>query len=134
MSGCTDLRNLLSNMKPQLSDEEFVFCAVPGELFGRLQAEPIGWFREAEGISVIIERGAAQEAGLSCDFVCRLIVLSVHSGLDAVGFSAAVTGRLAAAGISANLVAGYHHDYVFVPAADADTAMAELLDLMHESR
>jgi hypothetical protein len=134
VSGCTDLPALLSNMKPELRDEEYVFCTVPRERLDGLQVEPIGWFREAEGVSLIVESAAAEAAGLSCDFVCRLIVLSVHSGLDAVGFSAAVTARLAAAGIGANVVAGYYHDYLFVPAADAGAAMAALLGLMSEAR
>ena len=133
MGGQTDLRTLLSDMRPELRDGEFVFCTVSPERFSRLRVEPIGWFREAEGVSLIVERSAAEREGLRCDFVCRLIVLSVHSSLHAVGFSAAVTARLAAAGISANMVAGYYHDYLFVPAPDAGAAMTELLELMNES-
>ena len=133
MGGHTDLRTLLSNMRPDLRDGEFVFCTGSPERFNRLRVEPIGWFREPEGVSLIVERSVAEREGLSCDFVCRLIVLSVHSSLYAVGFSAAVTAKLAAAGISANLVAGYYHDYLFVPAADAGAAMAELLELMNDA-
>jgi hypothetical protein len=47
----------------------------------------------------------------------------VHSALDAVGFLALVTGRLAAAGIACNAIAGYHHDHLLVPVARADEAM-----------
>jgi len=132
VGGETHLRTLLANMKPELRDGEFVFCTVAHERFRRLRVEPLGWFREAEGISLIVERSIAAQEGLCCDFVCRLIVLSVHSSLHAVGFSAAVTGKLAAAGISANVVAGYHHDYLFVPAEDAAAAMAELTELVDE--
>jgi len=34
--------------------------------------------------------------------------------LSAVGLTAVFAGALAAAGISANVVAGFHHDHVFV--------------------
>jgi hypothetical protein len=39
----------------------------------------------------------------------------VHSSLEAVGLTAALSTRLADAGISANVVAGLRHDYFFVP-------------------
>ena len=55
-------------------------------------------------------------SGLGGVFPCRLITLEVHSALDAVGFLAAVTARLAAEGIGVNPVAGFHHDHLFVPA------------------
>ena len=43
------------------------------------------------------------------------IALQVHSSLAAVGLTARVAESLAARGISANMVAAYHHDHVFVP-------------------
>jgi hypothetical protein len=48
----------------------------------------------------------------------------VDSSLEAVGLTAAVAGALAAAGISANVVAAFHHDHVFVPADRGVEAMA----------
>ena len=47
---------------------------------------------------------------------------------------AAVAGALAEAGISANVVAAYHHDHIFVPAADAERALATLRALSARSR
>ncbi len=46
--------------------------------------------------------------------------------LSAVGLTAVFAGALAAAGISANVVAGFHHDHVFVPLALADEALGVL--------
>jgi len=45
-----------------------------------------------------------------------MITLMVHSALDSVGLTAAVTRQLADEGISCNVVAGYFHDHLFVPA------------------
>lgn len=59
----------------------------------------------------------------------RLITLSVHSALEAVGLTAAVSGALTQAGISANVVAAYYHDHIFVPAADAKRAVEVLQTL-----
>jgi hypothetical protein len=40
--------------------------------------------------------------------------LTVHSSLEAVGLTAAVARKLALHGISANVVAAYYHDHIFV--------------------
>jgi len=43
-----------------------------------------------------------------------------------VGLTAAIARVLAGKGISANVVAGFYHDHVFVPWARRDDAMAVL--------
>jgi hypothetical protein len=55
-----------------------------------------------------------------------MITLNVHSSLEAIGLTAAVAGRLALHGISANVVAAYYHDHIFVPTADAERAVVVL--------
>ena len=130
----TELSKLLAGMRPQLQPGEFVFCYVSPERFADLRVEPVGWFREPEGITVILRRQAAESVGLACEFPSRMITLGVHSSLHAVGFLAAVLARLAAAGISVNAVSGYHHDHLFVPAACADAALSALHALSAEAR
>jgi hypothetical protein len=49
--------------------------------------------------------------------------LTVHSSLDAVGLTAAVAGKLAEHGISANVVAASYHDHIFVPRDKAEQAL-----------
>ena len=56
----------------------------------------------------------------------RCITLDVHSSLEAVGLTAACAQALAAGGISANVVAGYSHDHILVPAPRAQDALAAL--------
>jgi hypothetical protein len=63
----------------------------------------------------------------------RMITLTVHSSLAAVGLTAAFSARLAREGIGANVVAAFHHDHIFVPAADAERALAALKALHRES-
>ena len=60
-----------------------------------------------------------------------MITLTVHSSLEAVGFLAAITARLAAAGISVNAVSGFYHDHLFVPEHKADEALHHLQN-MHD--
>jgi uncharacterized protein len=74
--------------------------------------------------------GHALRAGLDSAFRYRLITLNVHSSLEAVGLLAAVTTRLAAAGISVNAVSAVYHDHLFVAPGRAEEACGILRDLM----
>ena len=58
-----------------------------------------------------------------------LRTLRVHSALEAVGLTAAVAQALVRNGISCNVVAGFHHDHLFVPHADASRAR-DALDML----
>ncbi|TGE02540.1 ACT domain-containing protein [Methylobacterium nonmethylotrophicum] len=128
MSGETDLRRLLSGMRPELRPGTYVFVLVAD---GRVPAglAPVLTFREAEGLTLILTEDEAARAGLPGAFPCRWITLAVHSSLAAVGFLAAVTQRLAEAGIAVNAVSAVHHDHLFVPVARAEEAMRLLRDL-----
>ena len=75
-----------------------------------------------------MEKHRADKADLSYNSVFRGITLSIHSSLDAVGFTAAVANKLAANGISANVVAAHYHDHVFVPANKAELALQLLTE------
>lgn len=86
-------------------------------------------FREAEGVSLILERSAAEAAGFPVEAPMALITLNVYSALDGVGLTAAVSGALAGAGIACNMVAALHHDHVFVPVERAKEAVGILLAL-----
>ncbi|MCH9673679.1 MAG: ACT domain-containing protein, partial [Gammaproteobacteria bacterium] len=61
--------------------------------------------------------------------IFKRITLTVHSSLDAVGLTAAVSTKLAEHDISANIVAGYYHDHIFVQTQRATHAMAALREL-----
>ena len=52
------------------------------------------------------------------------ITLKIHSSLEAVGLTAAVLQALASEAISANVVAGFYHDQIFVSQTSAERAMA----------
>ena len=54
------------------------------------------------------------------------ISLGVHSSLEAVGLTAALSTRLADAGISANVIAALRRDHFFVPWDRRDEALAVL--------
>lgn len=130
MSGISNLQDLLSSMNPALLRGEFVFMTLPDATYGEAShLAPIASFVEREGLTLIIPRDRADAETVEYDGSFRMITLQVHSSLDAIGLTAAVSKRLTEKGISANIVAAYFHDHVFVPSHRADEALLELQQL-----
>jgi hypothetical protein len=125
MDGETDLTKLLREMNPELHAGEFVFCSIEAHNLPE-NIEPLGLFREQEGLTVILPKAQADELGWRYSFVGAWITLNVHSALDAVGLTAAVSQALTRAGVSCNVVAAYYHDHIFVPIKDAERALEVL--------
>jgi hypothetical protein len=120
-------------MTPILIENEYVFATI--ETFNAEQfvlLNPISTFQEKEGLTLVLQKEKADKHGIDYSGVFRCITLSVHSSLDAVGLTAAVATKLTQFGISANVIAAYYHDHVFVASKDADKALAALNDLVRE--
>ena len=121
----SDLQALLADMRPELNAGEYVFTttghgSVPSDV------RPVVSVAEEEGITLVLRKEEADRLGLSYDYVAGWITLRVHSPLHAVGLTAAVAAELAQAGLSCNVVAGFHHDHLFVPRDSASRAVALL--------
>ncbi|MFB2934932.1 ACT domain-containing protein, partial [Aerosakkonemataceae cyanobacterium BLCC-F154] len=99
MSGETELSNLIKGMKPQLQAGEYVFCTLPDNQIPK-DVQPICIFREVEGTTLIITKQEADRLFIPYSFVAAWITLTVHSSLEAVGLTAAISGELTKAGIS----------------------------------
>ncbi len=128
MSGIVNLNDLLQSMAPQLKPGEFVFCKVEAFDASHLALNPLGMFKEQEATTLILDRHQAEQAKLDFEGVFKQVTLTVHSSLEAVGLTAAIATKLASYQISANVVAGYYHDHIFVPVSDAERA----LEALHE--
>jgi uncharacterized protein len=123
MSGETNLSKLLQSMQPVLCPEEYVFCSILSDDSSYSYLDLVGLFKEDEGLTLILEREKADAAALPYTSIFSMITLSVHSSLEAVGFLAAITSKLAEHNISVNPVSAYYHDHLFVPIAHADETM-----------
>lgn len=135
MSGIKDLDILLSAIEPVLDQRDFVFCTFPDFDWGKInQLNPIGFFCEKEGATLIITQKDADDKKIAYQSVYRLISLNVHSSLDAVGLTAAFSAKLAEKNISANVVAAYYHDHIFVPAEKAEQALNAILELQDQKQ
>lgn len=133
MNGEANLLTLLQNMRPELQDGEFVFCSLEPAVASELCLSPIGQFLEDEGLTLILAKDEAEANQLDFAFPCRKITLKVHSSLEAIGFLAVVTEKLAQQGISVNAISAYFHDHLFVSSEKAEDAMRELNDVVKQS-
>lgn len=126
MSGIIEIETLLKSMSPEFRGSEYVFCTVDGELADYIHLNPLATYIEAEGLTLILTEEAANKAGLVYEGKYRQITLTVHSSLEAVGLTAAVSAKLTEYNISANVVAAYYHDHIFVQSDKAEKALIAL--------
>ncbi len=126
MSPITDLQNLIRSMEPHLQSGTYVYVLCDG-IPPLNDPRIVAAMREAEGLSLIVEKSFALENALEPHFECAWITLKVHSDLAAVGLTAAFATALGASAVSCNVVAGLHHDHLFVPVQEAARAM----DVLH---
>jgi hypothetical protein len=125
--GERDLQRLLHGMEPVLHAAAYGFALWPG---GALPFAPFATVAEAEGLTVVAPLEVLAEAGLASEPWGR-ISLTIHSDLTAVGLTAAFAAALAREGISCNVIAGLHHDHLFVPWDRRDDALRALEALAH---
>jgi hypothetical protein len=107
---------MLAGMAPALGAQAWAFVIVDGPA----PPDAFAVIREDEGTTAIIPDASGAFAR---------ITLMVHSALEGVGLTAAVASALAARGIACNVVAGYHHDHLFVPRERAEEAVRALAAL-----
>lgn len=103
MGGERDLSRLLEALNPKLYPGRYSFSAADQPT---LREGQFALVREQEGLTLIQPDPSGEWARIS---------LGIHSSLEAVGLTAALSSRLADSGISANIVAGLFHDHLFVP-------------------
>ena len=117
-----DLADLLKAMTVTPLDGEWTFVT-SAERF--TEGTDIMSFREREGWTHILPTDASTPE----DQRFVWLEISVHSDLNAVGFLAALSNRLAEAGVPCNAVAGYYHDHIFVPTGLKSKALDALNSL-----
>jgi len=122
MSGETDLRTLISTMRPALGVGAYEFVTTIAPDIDELMSAMVV-VREDEGVTLVRAVEDSEADAMAC------ITLTVHSSLQAVGLTAAVATALGERGIACNVVAGFHHDHLFVPFARRTDALEALLAL-----
>lgn len=131
MAGETDLATMLATLDVERRPGTFAFVSGDHPSFA---AAPAAMIVEDEGATWVVPFEVAASAGVDADFEAAWLTLTVHSALEAVGLTAAFSRALGDAGIPCNVLAGFHHDHLLVPADRADDAIAALRSLAASSR
>lgn len=130
MAGELNLNKLLASMSPELLPQTYVFYTLEKLNWAEIsRLQPKSFFQEKEGLSLILTQQIADENNIDYDGVYQCITLNVHSSLEAVGLTAAVSAALTSKNISANVVAAFFHDHIFVNENDAQRAWQTLTEL-----
>lgn len=151
MAGETDLKTLLKSAKPILNEGTYFFCNIhltpkegekwPDKTYGAIHGllpVSVATMRESEGLTVVVPKEKVDEyladtslppLEYDSSYECAWITLTIHSSLEAVGLTAAFSAQLAQNNISCNVIAGFHHDHIFVGKQDAQKAMDVLSNL-----
>lgn len=116
--------------KVRLNKGEYVFCSID-DINKISKPNIIAYIKERHGFSVIISKNEAIRKKLSFYFISAWITLQIDSTLDSVGLTSTFSKALSDEKISCNVIAGYHHDHVFVPFAEKDKAMKVLSDIFN---
>ena len=121
----------MGDLQPDLLSDDYVFITFPQKKYGDLEyLNPIGFFHENEGITLVISEKMAKFHNLSFEGIFKCISLKFTSKLSSVGLTKKIATLLADKNISANIYAGYYHDHIFVPLERAD----EAFKLLSESK
>lgn len=120
----SDLPALLASMEPVPYPARYGYACVDKARALPDGVVPFATVAEDEGLTVVAPETELAAAGVAFQGGWARISLTVQSDLAAVGLTAVIATALTKAGISANVIAGYHHDHIFVQAALADEALA----------
>jgi uncharacterized protein len=132
MAGEANLQVLLRSMKPVLDEMPYGFVSTKDALTIQ-QDQLFAMIREDEGVTVVAKAGVLAKAGYQVPSEWARITLQIHSSLEAIGLTASFAAALGKAGISANVVAGFYHDHIFVQWDKRQAAMDALIDLSRSS-
>ncbi len=134
MSGETNLSKLLAGLEPALDPVPYVFAVLERGITLPAGITPLATFAEDEGLTIVAPADEWRATGHTASAGYARLTMMVHSSLEAVGMTAAMATALTEAGISANVIAAYYHDHIFVPWYRRHDALAAIRALAARHR
>jgi hypothetical protein len=128
MPGITDLQQTLSSIKVVCDDVQYGFASIP-DSFGIDSEKVLATFHENGRLAVIAPKSYLDPKGIDSEGPYAKLTIDVHTSLELVGLTAVMAAKLAEHGISANVVAAFYHDHVFVQYKLREKAASLLEDL-----
>lgn len=131
MSGQTNLSTVLNSLKISCDNVEYGFASKK-EKDVVFSDSILGLVRETEGTTIIAPKKYFEENAIPYDGPYARLTIEVHTSLDLVGLTAAFARKLTENNISANVVAGYFHDHIFVQYESRQKAIDAIYQLKEE--
>ncbi len=128
MSGIIELSSFLSEMNPKINEGRYVFTVVDS-FFQINFSDILATFKEGEHMTLVLKKEKADILKLTYEGVFSWVTLTVHSSLEAIELTAAVSKALTEHQISCNVIAAFYHDHIFIAEHDAKKAMELLKNL-----
>lgn len=131
MSGLTDLQQTLASLKVLCDDVPYGFASVA--LDADIDRDTVlATFHENGRLAIIAPQEYLISKGIEQEGPYAKLTIDVHTSLELVGLTAVMATKLAKHGISANVVAAFYHDHVFVQYELRERA-AQLLESLKDS-
>ena len=113
MTGQTNLPEVLKSLRVSCDNVEYGFATVKNQPIVP-DNQVLGTFREGEGITVFATKEYFEKNHIPHEGPYAKLTIEVHTSLELVGLTAVLATKLAENNISANVVAAYFHDHIFV--------------------
>ncbi|MBI2405634.1 ACT domain-containing protein [Candidatus Microgenomates bacterium] len=128
MTGQTDLSGVLKSLQVSCDNIEYGFASVKDKQIN-FDDQVLGTFKENEGLTIIAPREYFETNDIQYEGPYAKLTIEVHTSLELVGLTAILARKLAENQISANVVAGYFHDHIFVQYAVRQKAIEAINNL-----
>ena len=113
MAGQTNLSEVLKSLHVSCDNIEYGFASVKNKQIN-FDDQVLGTFKENEGLTVIASKKYLETNNMQYEGPYAKLTIELHTSLELVGLTAVLAKKLAENQISANVVAGYFHDHIFV--------------------
>lgn len=128
MPGKTNLQAVLNSMQIDCDDVEYGFANVPDGTAVKIN-DVAGTFSESEGLTIIASLDYLKSNNFGFEGPFAKLTIDIPTSLELVGLTAVLAAKLANNDISANVVAAYFHDHVFVQYELRESAINALTSL-----
>ena len=113
MAGITDLKETLKSLEISCDDIEYGFASIDDSSKAS-QEKLLATFQEDGRVAIIAPAAYLKLQNINHEGPFAKLTIDIHTSLDLVGLTAVMATKLAEGGISANVVAAFYHDHVFV--------------------
>jgi hypothetical protein len=131
MPGITDLNQTLKSIKVSCDDVQYGFASIDDETLVS-RDNVLATFHENGRLAVIAPIEYLGSQNIDNEGPYAKLTIEVHTSLELVGLTAVMATKLAESGISANVVAAFYHDHVFVQ-YDLRHKATQLLESLEDS-